>query len=317
MTPTAAQDPFFQVQALARAQGFIVSEQQCLKVGFTQPRIYRLLRRGEWTRVLPGVYFTSAGQIQWFSRLHAALLYSGSGAAISHESAGFIHGFVSEMPRRISVVIPEKRRVRSQPQVTIQRRRTLPQARGNPAVTTPAETLVDLFDANIAGGIALGYATGAIRKGVRPQDVLLALSRRKRHRNRRLLRALLSDAQQGIESPLEYYFVRNVESAHALPISRKQAPKFVGGRWIRSDCHYEAFQLRLELDGELAHPGGRTNSDVWRDNALAIQEFHLTLRYRWHHIIASPCETARQISTALQQRGWQEEPKRCGASCRI
>lgn len=309
--------PLLKVQAIAQTQGLVISEKQCREAGFRQSRIMRLVDRGLWRRLLPGVYFTSNGDLQWFSRLHAALLYAGDGAAISHESAAFVHGMSLKIPKTITMTIPEPRRVAKQHGLRIQRRRTVPRAVGTPPIVTAAETLVDLFDTDLNMSDALGYLTSAIRKRVRPADVLNALSKRKRHKNRHLLRALLNDSTNGIESPLEYYFVRDVEEAHGLPCSRKQAPKNLGGRWIRSDCHYEQFHLRVELDGQIAHPGGRTNADTWRDNAVAIQENELTLRYRWHHVLITPCQTARQVGAALQKRGWRGTLKRCGEHCRV
>jgi len=304
-----------QVQALARSQSLVITEQQCLKLGFSQDRIYRMLRIGQWRRLLPGVYLTSNTTPELFARLYAALLYTGRAAAISHESAAFIHGFISTMPHTVSLIIPESRRVLPQRGLQIQRRRNFPQVQGTPSIVTPAETVVDLLDGKIEIDRALGYVTEAMRKNVRPQDVLRALGRRKRHSNRKLLKALLGVTEKGVESPLEFHFVRDVETAHGLPRSRKQVRTKIAARWVRSDCYYAEFQLRIELDGEIAHPGGRTDSDTWRDNAIAIQNFDLTLRYRWYHVAVTPCETAQQIASALRQRGWQGKAKRCGPEC--
>lgn len=217
----------------------------------------------------------------------------------------------------ISVAIPHTRKVREQPHLKIIRRRVMPEIQRDFSVITRPETVVDMLDSTLKLESAVALVTDAVRNQTRPHDVLRALEKRRRHRHRHLIRSLLFDSSLGIESPLEYLFDRNVETAHGLPRSHKQVVQKIGGRWIRSDCRYSQFLLRIELDGELAHPGGRTTADTWRDNEVALQDSDLTLRYRWHHIIATPCQTARQITTALQLHGWQGSPIRCGPECRV
>ncbi len=75
--------------------------------------------------------------------------------------------------------------------------------------------------------------------------------------------------------------------------------------------------MRCELDGELAHPGGRTDSDTWRDNAVLIERGDITLRYRWGHVALTPCATAAQVAAALRLRGWRGAPRACKPDCPV
>ena len=43
--------------------------------------------------------------------------------------------------------------------------------------------------------------------------------------------------------------------------------------------------MRVELDGELADAGGRTDDDTWRDNEAVVGTEEITLRYRWSHVV--------------------------------
>lgn len=72
------------------------------------------------------------------------------------------------------------------------------------------------------------------------------------------------------------------------------------GAWVRADRVYPAHALRVELDGALAHPRGRTDRDTWRDNAVTIELEQRTLRYRWAHVRLTPCLTAVQVAAGLR-----------------
>lgn len=74
--------------------------------------------------------------------------------------------------------------------------------------------------------------------------------------------------------------------------------------------------MRVELDGQLGHPGGATDADVWRDNVVRVHTGDITLRYRWVHITATSCETASQVAQALRAGGWRGSVKACGPQCR-
>lgn len=134
---------------------------------------------------------------------------------------------------------------------------------------------------------------------------------------RALLLELLGEAEPGIESPLEHRYARDVERRHGLPRARAQVRDRVGGRWIRADRVYEGLGVRVELDGRLAHPTGRTDDDTWRDNSVVIERSEVTLRYRWRHVAVEPCATAGQVASALRARGWTGGATRCSPTCAL
>ena len=80
-----------------------------------------------------------------------------------------------------------------------------------------------------------------------------ALDKRTRHRWRELLVDALSDVADGVESVLEYRYVRRVETPHGRPTARRQKVAFSGGRARRTDNEYEPFGVVVELDGRLGH----------------------------------------------------------------
>lgn len=302
---------------LAALQDAVVARGQVIALGGTGALFARRIATGRWQRVHPGIAVTHSGPIGWRSRAQAAVLHAGAGAALSHSAAAYLHGFVTAAPRRIEVSIPEARRVASQPGLVVHRRVRMPAVLGRPAVVRRAPTLLDLVAQQSRTDDIVGLVSAAIRAGTSAEQILAELASRARPRHGTLVAELLAEVADGVESPLEYRYHRDVERRHALPAATLQVRQHVGGRWIRADALYLGLGVRAELDGELAHPGGRTAGDVWRDNAVSVERAELTLRYRWQHVAGDPCGTAAQLERALHARGWRGGGRPCGPSCPV
>lgn len=149
----------------------------------------------------------------------------------------------------------------------------------------------------------VSWVSAALRAGARPAQIARAARERGPLPNRALLLEILADARTGIESPLERRYHHDVERRDGLPCARLQRNELAGAGWIRADCLYEGFGVRVELDGWLGHPGGRTDADTWRDNAVLLEHLDRTLRYRWRRVAGTPCATAVQVATALRTGG--------------
>src|SRR5690606_35261751 len=108
----------------------------------------------------------------------------------------------------------------------------------------------------------VGLLCDAVRAGVHPDDLLVRAAGRTRMAGRRLLVEMLGQVAEGVESPLEHRYARDVERRHGLPRAVAQRWERVDGRWIRADRVYVGFGVRAELDGRLAHPFGATDDDV-------------------------------------------------------
>src|SRR5699024_7663513 len=117
---------------------------------------------------------------------------------------------------------------------------------------------------------AVGWLTDALRASATPHEILAFAKDRSRLRHRALVEEILG-ARDGVsESALERRYRRAVERAHGLPRARFQVRQVLDGRFIRADGIYVGLDTRIELDGRLAHPGGRTDLDTWRDNAVLL-----------------------------------------------
>lgn len=305
------------VDRLAEPQGGAVRAAQLVAVGADHEWISRQVSSRRWQRLHRGVLLTYSGPPTWTSRVWAALLYAGADAAVSHQTAAALHGIRTAPGPTVHVTIPEKRRVTPTPGVVVHRRTLAPASSGRPRRTSAGDTVVELVGTAAGTDDAVGWVCDAVRAGVRPFEVLDALTRRPTARRAGLLRELLDEVGAGIESPLERRYRDDVERRHGLPSARLQRHDVVGAAWIRADAVYEGLGVRTELDGALAHPGGRTDGDTWRDNAVLLARGDLTLRYRWRHVAVTPCATAAQVAAALRLRGWRGSPRRCGPACTL
>lgn len=305
----------------ARFQAGVVSRQQALRFGMSVGTIKWQLKRGRWRQVHPGVYATFTGPADRAAQLWAAVLYTGNGAQLSHETAAEVNGLADRQSRLIHVTIPAGRRVRQPHGVKmhlsayLDARARFP--RGIPPHTLVEETVIDLV--NAAGSLdeACGWITAAFGRRLTGEWPLRrALSARRKLRWRGQLEELIAAAAGGAHSLLELRYDRDVERAHGLPRARRQVPftKPDGSRGFR-DRYYGAYGLVIELDGRQAHPAESIGNDRSRDND-ATADGGSTLRYGWDDVTRRACGTAAQVARSLASRGWTGRISPCSPACR-
>ena len=284
--------------------------------GVTDTVVSRRVRTGAWQRLHRGVVLLQSGPATWRQRAQGAVVAAGHGAVLSHRSAAYAHGLVASPGPVLMVSVPAQRTVELGPGVQVHRRREVPRAAGALRCTDVAATAIDLLAITDDEDTVVAVLCEAVRVGVSRTRLLAALEDRPTTRHRRLAVQVLADPDSRAESPLEHRYDRDVEQAHGLPRSQAQVRERLGDGWIRADRRYGRLGVRVELDGRLAH-AGRVDDDVWRDNAVRATTGDVTLRYRWRHVVATPCATAAQVATALTTGGWRGTPTRCGTTCTL
>jgi hypothetical protein len=281
------------------------------------------VRSGRWQPVYPGVYAVFTGPLPRLAQLWAVVLWAGEDAVLSHESAAELHGMLSRRTRVIHVSIPlAQRRLRQVADVRVHRSSYLPDPASFPPgrlpVTGPADTVLDLIGAATNADDVCGWVTrGLDRGGVSAESLRAAMAHRSRLRGRTDIEILITEATEGMQSPLEHRYDHDVEHAHGLPRSTRQAPytKPSGMTGYR-DRYYEGYRIIVELDGRADHPDDRRQADTDRDNAAAVTDDARTLRYGWRRVRWSPCDTAIEVAGALRNHGWTGHLRPCSPTCR-
>ena len=304
------------IARLSARQCRAISRAQVLACGGTASWLRSQVRTRRWQRIWPGVYVTVTGPVPWMTRAHGALLYAGRGAALGPHASAFMHGMTRRPPRSVDVVVPTDRRVTSQPRLRVLVGAPPDRlAHGNPPRLTLVATAMALLAEARDSDRLVAVLCDAVRAGCSTAELRREVDRRPWVRRRRLIADIVAEVAEGIESPLERRYHHGVERRHGLPRAQLQRRQRIENQWIRADRVYRGRRVRVELDGALAHPGGRTDDDTWRDNEVGIAEQDLTLRYRWRHVVGRPCATAAQVARALRSRGWTGDLRPCGPDC--
>ncbi len=308
------------LQEQAQYQAGVITRRQALRSGLSRNTIVARLKHDRWQQVCRGVYATFTGPVARDAQLWAAVLYAGSGARLSHQTAAEILRLIDRRPPSIHVTIPAGRRVVAPAGVVIHTYTTaLPGwrfARGVPPHTLAEETIVDLIHAATDLDDVVAYVTGAFGRNLTSEARLSSeVAGRKKLRWRADLEEIIAAGARGTHSALEYRYDRDVARAHALPEAARQVPftKPDGSRGYRDRSH-EEYGLVIELDGKRFHPDELRGADEDRDNHAAASG-RATLRYGWVDVTRRACEAARLEADALRERGWMGTLKPCSPTC--
>jgi hypothetical protein len=305
-------------ELVARQDG-VVTRQQALAGGLTDAAVTAHLRGGRWQRLHDGVFLTNPAPVTFRQRAWAGVLAAGPGALASHETAAALLGLVPEPDGPVTVSVVQARQPRRRAGLVVRRRRRLTPAPGAaPPRTGPVDTVLDLVADSREPGDVVGVLTRCVdRAGVSVPALRAALAERPMQPWRALLLEVTASAADGVRSPLEHRYRRDVELAHGLPRpSRQSSRRSDRGHYVR-DVEYDAWRLLVELDGRLNHADtDRVFRDMVRDNDATLTQ-RATLRYGWADVAGRPCRVADQVAQALGQRGWSGWPRRCSAGCTL
>jgi len=225
------------------------------------------------------------------------------------EAAAHLHGLRAE-PEEVAVWIGagSKRRCDDLPLRFLRGQR---HGRGEPPRTDVETTILDLAGERTADELVELVASALRCTRTTPKKLRQALAARQRLPHRTLLTDLVAPAAAGVESPLEWRFLRDVVTAHGLPQPLLQSNLMAG---TRSDAYFADHGVVAELDGHLGHED-QPFRDMRRDNRLLLRGGLVTLRYGWADVAGEPCDVAAQLAEALMPRGWTGPAGRC-RNCR-
>lgn len=304
-----------------RTQAGIVTRRQLAAAGVPVGLARSAVRSQRWRRLHPGVYATFTGPPPPLSILWAGALSAGDDAVLSHASAAWLWGLRADVPRVVTVTVPHGRpHRRSDTGLVVVQSRRVADVRHPallPARTTVEATVLDqIHDARSERAVIDLVLTGCHQRLTTPSRLRTAMASRPRLRWRALAAEVLTEATDGVASPLELRYLRDVERPHGLPAGERNRSDEISGRRRYRDVRYRRWRVVVELDGRAAHPGEERELDDVRDNDVMLRG-ERTLRYGWRSVTGSPCLVAVQVAALLAQGGWSRNPTACRGQCRV
>ena len=307
---------------LMSVQQGIVDRDQARRAGLSDRQISHRVDSGRWQRIHPGVYATFSGRLPRGASLWAAVRWAGAEAMLSYETAAEVHGIVDNpLGESIHITVPLRRRPAQlgpakgiivhrsdQSQTQFAGPFKLPRTRIE-------DTVLDLV--SVAPDFDRGYTwvSRAVSRRLVTADALrVALAERSRIRWRQWLNDAFAEARDGVLSPLELCYVRNVERAHGLPASQHQARRLLDGRVHYKDNWYPEYRLAVEIDGPAYHQNEQVQRDKDRDNANLAADDVKTFRFGPVAVTERACETAVMVAVTLKRNGWPGSPRPCRRS---
>lgn len=292
------------VWGLAREQHGVVTRRQLLELGFTAQSIQHRLSKGRLHRVSPGVYSVGRPELNRHGRWMAAVLGSGSGAALSYGSAAALWGIGRERRDAVEVSIPvaSARRRRG---VLIHRRPNLRPSdvvrKERIPVTSVIRTLIDLASRFDRAGVERAINEADRLDLVGPEALADALEG---YRGVRGVASMAEILDRRIfrltDSELERRFLPLIDAVGlSRPLTRQQVNGF------RVDFYWPDLGLVVETDGLRYH---RTASQQGRDRLrdqthtavgmTALRFTHEQVRYEPLRVR----ETLKAVAERLQER---------------
>lgn len=297
-----------------------IETQQLAALGVTADAITANVDGGRWRALLPRVYTTTTGPPPRPTRMHAALLYAGPSAILSHRTAAEEWDMLSIGDGPVHVTVPYGCSAVSQPpEVVVHRSRAFAyiSVASVPPRTSRADTALDLAVAEPSAREAMRRLVGVTTTcGISLVELERQLAERPPYRYRRALASALDRMAGGVASVLEDLYALDVEEAHALPVAVRQVPFVVDGYTLWEDAVYDhvGVPLTVRLDGRAYHSHPMVAfRDRRRDNAAELAG-RSRLVFGWRDIKHDACGAAQEVLTVLKRHGWQGTSRRC-AKC--
>lgn len=279
--------------AIADEQHGVISRGLLRDIGLSDSAIRRAVDAGRLHPCFRGTFAVGRAGVGEHGRMLSATLACGTGALVSHRTAGNLLGLLETGPRVIDVISPDS----GGRQIDGIRRHDVPRPDGTEVgafkgvpCTSPSRTLVDLAGILGEGSLRRVVERSAVRGTLDVGETELALAKHRR-RGAPLLRRILgewarSDANSGAQTPdlrsvLEARFLALVTAAE-LPLPECNSVLEVEGRRLMVDFFWQKQRFVVETDGKRTHDNAAAfERDRLRDRALQLAGYrvaHFTYR---------------------------------------
>lgn len=240
----------------------------------------------------------------------AAVLACGSGAVLSHRSAGRL---LSILPPSDGLPEVTAATHRNRPRIVLHRG-ILPadevdEVLGIP-VTGLARTLFDIAGAGSERELERAFHEAEVRRLTGSVSLPVLLERYPRRRGAPAVRRLLASKRpEGItRNDFEELFVAFLDR-HGLPRGIFNGTLPVRGKLLSPDCMWPEQRLLVELDSREVHATDRAfEGDRKRDRMLLVEGWR-SARVTWRQLRDEPDEVAADLREALAVPGHRTHPR--------
>jgi len=291
------------VQALLVMQHGLLTRAQALEFVTTSRGLqHRARPGGPWRRVLPGVYLTSNGRLNFVQFLMAAQLYAGEPSVVTGHAALKLQQVRGAKTGPVEVLVPAERFVASRDFVAVHRTRRMPvemlvdgklrYATATRAIADAVRDLDQLGDARTIVGSAVQRHLSSVAK-------LTAELAERHDRRDALLRHVLTEVSAGIRSAPEGD-LRVLITGSGLPRPLYNPTLFLDGEFLACpDAWWPEAGVAAEVDSMEFHllpeDWRRTLARGRRMTAAGIAVLHITPA----QLRDEPQQVLRDIAAAL------------------
>ena len=270
--------------------------------------VARWVAAGRLLRPHPGVLVLASRAAEWRTRALAAVL--GTGGVLSHSSALAVW---RRAPRDgvIHVSVRADRRAHRRSGLVVHRVQLLDADRlGDLPVTSLPRALADTWGHAHSGAgtgraveLARAAVIGALReRQTRVADLRAHMAARRTRPGRASLERLLQLVEQGCESELEIWGVREVLTGPGMPVFVQQHRVVLPGGSARLDAAVPDLKVAVEMDGAAFHGSAEDRErDIRRDVALAALGW-VVLRFSYRRLTREPEACRREILAVCRAR---------------
>jgi hypothetical protein len=193
--------------ATLRVQEGVISRRQAFACGLTRSALaHRTRPGGPWQRLLPGVYVTHTGDPAVVQKEMAALLYAGSGSALTGLAALRGLGLIAAEPATFDVLVPSERQRQSAGFVTIHRTVRMPARvvrEGRRTFAVPSRALAEAARAMSDLRQVRALIAGAVQRRDCPLQALVQELDEGQTWHSARLRKVLEEVADGVRSVVE------------------------------------------------------------------------------------------------------------------
>jgi very-short-patch-repair endonuclease len=293
--------PHWELAALAEKQHGVVSHEQLLALAYSTAGIGRALRSGRLHRLHRGAYAVGHARVSRHGICLAAVLSGGSGALLSHRSAGWLWGLSPRFTPVPDVTVPARGHRRAGISIhhsSILEPGDCDETDGIP-VTAISRTLLDLAECESNRVLNGAVDRAELLDLLDLTDAEDLLRRCGTHRGRHPLR----DALDLYRDPA-FYRARSERLLIAL-IKRAGLPRPMMNAYIEGheiDAYWPAERFAVEVDGWIAHRSRRSfELDPLRQENLKLAGIEM-VRITARRIEREPNEVACRLHLLLRQR---------------